>query len=123
MADATKSDETDQWSWNSTESWHQTPFYGDKVAAGTSPSAVVINGEINVFFVDASKGNTITDWTSNSIEGWHQTFFHGDPVASDSSPSGLSPRPNPPGLSVAWLCYRDGIPGTLTQRRSTQRRP
>ena len=48
------------WNWTPSPSWAQLRFFGDKVAAGTSPSAVQV-GENNphVFFVDATQGESI----------------------------------------------------------------
>jgi hypothetical protein len=88
-ADGAKGNTIDDWSWNSTTGWQQLFFYGDPVAAGSSPAAMMDGGTPNVFYVDGAKGDTIDDWSWNSTQGWHQLFFYGDPVAAGSSPTAV----------------------------------
>jgi hypothetical protein len=87
--DGAKGNTINYWSFNSSTGWQQQPFWGDAVAAGTSPSAVMINGTPHVFYVDATKGNTIADWSWNSSTGWQQQFLWGDSVAAGTSPTAV----------------------------------
>ncbi len=89
FADTDKSDEIDDWSWNSVEGWHQTFLYGDAVMKGSSPSAIRENGLPSFYMADESKSDEIDDWSWNSVEGWHQTFLYGDAVMKGSSPSAI----------------------------------
>jgi len=70
--------------------WSNTSLGGDAVAAGTSPSAINVNGRAWVFYVDASKGNTIAAWSRGPTDpSWTASYFYGHAVSTGSSPSAV----------------------------------
>ncbi len=56
------------------EGWHITRFYRDPVAKGSSPSAVMVNSDPNVFFSDKEDNGEISDWAWSSSTGWQIAF-------------------------------------------------
>ncbi|ADB49856.1 fibronectin type III domain-containing protein [Conexibacter woesei] len=80
--------ETTAWVWAGTAGWQQAFLHGERVAAGTSPSAVMTDETPHVYYVNADRANSITDWSWTTTRGWQQTFLWGHRVAAGSSPAG-----------------------------------
>jgi hypothetical protein len=77
------------WSWAAPEAWVQRPLYGPRVAAGTSPAAVTLNGSPHVAFVDADNGNTISFWKKDPLNDWHVVRLGGAAVTPGTSPTAV----------------------------------
>ena len=76
--------------WENPSGWLQTSFEGDEIAKGSSPFALMVNGEANIFFIDGSHGNTLTDrWNSVALGSWTQTILLGDEIAKGTAPSAI----------------------------------
>jgi hypothetical protein len=74
------------WTWTPSLSWSELRLSGDKIAAGTSPSAIAAEGQPHVFFVDSAQGDTLTDWNWNPSLSWHETRLGGHAVTPGTSP-------------------------------------
>jgi hypothetical protein len=90
FVDASRGNQITEWSWNSSTGWQQRFLETDPVAAGSSPTGVIVNGVPQIYFSDAATNRTISALVYNSATNkWTQTRFYGDQVAANSSPSAI----------------------------------
>jgi hypothetical protein len=98
--DATKGNEL-AYSWmpSGSSTW-QTGYLsdpnGDKLAPGTSPTAVVYQSALYVFFTNASSGDTLgVWWLPSGSRTWLGVRLPSTTIASGSSPSAVSSASGP----------------------------
>lgn len=73
----------------STDTWGpQTTFESNRVAAGTSPTAVLWGGWPHVFYVDSDRGNRLSEWRYTP-QAWVGSALPSDPVRTGTSPSAV----------------------------------